>query len=610
MIRKYYVGFVLLLLLLLPYTHAGFVGNATIHAPAVLLSNNTGSLTTISLVITNGTGNVVISGPAIVGQSTVQSAQTAAMYAANYTNHDFSHYNFNYTISNAGNNVSGPSAGAAMTILAVSAFTGKKLRSDFTMTGTISSNGSIGEIGGVYDKVSAAKEAGLKLVLVPKVAPTNQEDELYLLVQTNFGIPLVQVANISQATTFVFNPNVTGISNETYYSFYRSYDVNAIPAANLTCTGFCNSTIFAELLNATFNLTKNSINTLNSNPKYANVSAQFGGILNQSIQIAHKGYDYTAADIAFLDYVNVYYFNGYSTNRASALNLLDNVQSFCGSLSAPQLTTNNYDYVINAELRQAWGNYTINATVSSYNSSQIDSDEILDELYLGAQANGWCTAANLVYNEASQSSGANVIPSNALKSIALDRLNRASLFGESLYLETAQQAYKANNYPVAILDADYAYSLENPAAINVSTSTGQLQNQSLAIAQNSTYSVWATEFAKESNFYVYESRLSSSNATLSKSYAQEAYVSAVLAQQISNDTKLISANLVPGTGLPQPISVGTPSTQKQLQDTQVIILVLIAIIIVLLVSNGILAAMLISRRNRNKAKPRRSRSRK
>ena len=73
------------------------------------------------------------------------------------------------------------------------------------MTGTILGNGSIGQIGGVYDKTGAGKKAGVTLVLVPKASKTTRRSELYLLVQTNFGIPLVQVANISQAAQFAFN---------------------------------------------------------------------------------------------------------------------------------------------------------------------------------------------------------------------------------------------------------------------------------------------------------------------------------------------------------------------------------------------------------------------
>lgn len=614
MLKRYIIGLAVLLLLLLPYSKAAIVGTASLRAPAVVLSNNTGSLTNISLTITGkGTGNVVILGPQIVGATTTQSAQIGATYAAAYTNHNFTQYNYTYDIEGAGENVSGPSAGAAMTMLAVSAFTGKPLRTDFTMTGTISANGSIGEIGGVYDKVGAAKNNGIKLVLVPKVQSTDPEDELYLLVQTNFGIPLVQVANISQAAYFAFS-NISGTANMTNYSFYRNYNVASLPVANLSCTGYCNETLFGDLLNATFNLTRTEIANLSANPKYASVSSQFGRILNQSVEIAGKGYDYTAADIAFLDYVNVFYFNGYSTNRVSALNLLDNVQSFCSSLSSPQLTTSNYDYVINAELRQTWGNFTINATVSAYNSSQIDSDQILDELYLGAQANGWCTAANLVYTEASLNNlnGTDVVPSSALKAVAASRISRASQYGDSLYFTTAEQAYKAANYPVAILDADYAYALTS-AASNTTRTTSQLNGLSSSIAKNSTYSVWATEFSKEALFYVYQSD-STANSTLSKSYAQEGYAAALLAQQISNDTKIIQKNLVPGvqpTVTINPGGAGQPagtSSQQSLQYNQIIILALIAIIIILLVINVILLSIITSnKQNKKTNKNRKSR---
>ena len=144
------------------------IGSASIRAPAVIITNNTGSLTNISVVVTSGNGFVNVTGPRIVGASTLESAYTAAMYASNYTDHNFSHYNFTYSILNAGDNVSGPSAGAAMTILAISAITNKQIRNDFTMTGAISPNGSIGEIGGVYDKAGAAKNNAMQFILVYK----------------------------------------------------------------------------------------------------------------------------------------------------------------------------------------------------------------------------------------------------------------------------------------------------------------------------------------------------------------------------------------------------------------------------------------------------------
>ncbi len=596
MFKQYILTLVLVSFLIgAAYSGAATVGTASIRAPAVILENNTGSLTNITLTISTGTGNVTVIGPSSVGSTTTDSAYTAAMYAANYTSHKFSNYNYVYNIQDAGDNVSGPSAGAAMTILALSAFENRPLRPNFTMTGTISPNGTIGEIGGVYDKVGAAKNAGMRLVLVPKVSPTDPEDELYLLVQTNFGIPLVQVANISQAAYFVFNGQINGIANQTTYNFYNDYKVGQLPNATINCTVSCNDSIFKLILNATFNLTRSDINRLNSNQKFSNISAQLGRVLNQSIGIANRGYLYTGADFAFLDYVNTFYFNGYPSSRASALTQLSGIQNLCTSLTPPPLTTSNYDYVISAELRQAWGNYTISSVISSYNTSQIESDQILDELYLGAQANGWCTAANLVYNEAgSQQNSTYLAPTDVLRGIALQRIDRAAPYGTTFYFATAQKAYNQNNYPLAILDADYAFALAN-ASSQYTLTIGQLNNLSIAVASNSTYGVWATEFAKEAQFYVAESGLAN-NATLSKSYAESGYAAALLAEQISNDTMTIRQNLVTA----QAPAISNSDIQRLMQYitySQELIFVLLALVVLLLIINVILIIIVINKIN-------------
>ncbi|HII09721.1 TPA: hypothetical protein HA310_01235, partial [Candidatus Micrarchaeota archaeon] len=302
MIRSSVLAIAVLLCLFAAFASSApaFVGSAVIRAPAVLISNNTGSLTNITLVVTKGNGTVSVIGPQTVASSTLQSARTAAIYASNYTNHVFQNYNFTYDIMDVGDNVSGPSAGAAMTMLAVSALTNRRLRSDFTMTGTILSNGSIGQIGGVYDKTGAAKSAGVDLVLVPKVPQTSNEDELYLLVQTNFGIPLVQVANVSQAAHFAFNSSISGLNNETTYSFIANYNLARLPAASINCSASCNYSTFGALQNSTAALTREEVNMLASNPKFSSIAMQLGSVLNQSVEIANRGYLYVGADFAFL----------------------------------------------------------------------------------------------------------------------------------------------------------------------------------------------------------------------------------------------------------------------------------------------------------------------
>lgn len=62
----------------------------------------------------------------------------------------------------------GPSAGVTMTTAIYSAVTGKAVRSDVAMTGEVTLRGRVLPIGGLKEKLLAAKEAGIEEVLVPK----------------------------------------------------------------------------------------------------------------------------------------------------------------------------------------------------------------------------------------------------------------------------------------------------------------------------------------------------------------------------------------------------------------------------------------------------------
>jgi len=62
----------------------------------------------------------------------------------------------------------GPSAGTAITIALYSLFTNKKIKNNFAITGEITLQGKVGEIGGLDLKILGGISAGVKSFIYPK----------------------------------------------------------------------------------------------------------------------------------------------------------------------------------------------------------------------------------------------------------------------------------------------------------------------------------------------------------------------------------------------------------------------------------------------------------
>jgi ATP-dependent Lon protease len=70
----------------------------------------------------------------------------------------------------------GPSAGVTMTTAIVSMLTGKLAKHDLAMTGEITLRGKVMPIGGVKEKVLAAKRAGIKTIILPEKNKNDLDD--------------------------------------------------------------------------------------------------------------------------------------------------------------------------------------------------------------------------------------------------------------------------------------------------------------------------------------------------------------------------------------------------------------------------------------------------
>ena len=89
----------------------------------------------------------------------------------------------------------GPSAGITMATAMYSAFTGKKVRADLAMTGEITLRGRVLPIGGLKEKLLAAKNAEIKTVLIPK---ENQRDIEELSSEITKGLEIIPVSRMEE----------------------------------------------------------------------------------------------------------------------------------------------------------------------------------------------------------------------------------------------------------------------------------------------------------------------------------------------------------------------------------------------------------------------------
>ena len=89
----------------------------------------------------------------------------------------------------------GPSAGITMATALLSAITERKVRASVAMTGEITLRGRVLPIGGLKEKILAAKNAGIKTVLVPK---KNEKDIEEISTEIKKGIEIVFVENMEQ----------------------------------------------------------------------------------------------------------------------------------------------------------------------------------------------------------------------------------------------------------------------------------------------------------------------------------------------------------------------------------------------------------------------------
>lgn len=255
-----------------------------------------GSLAYLTLQIREGSGSVFLDSYPATRIDTQVSARMANEIACDYSGIDCSKYDFFYTIQAGASSIGGPSAGSAITILTLSSLLDQPLKNNLAATGAISSGGIIMPVDGIKEKVLAAENENYDLVLVPRLAFSNENDKDFFNVSNdnsklyrsdfeNFSIEINEVTNLAEAFK-IATVNSYDFSDSPEINVPQEYAKRMKETADMLCLRSL------ELLNKTTNFNESQLSIAND-------------FLNSSIIAENNSQNYPRASFCYSANVNL-----------------------------------------------------------------------------------------------------------------------------------------------------------------------------------------------------------------------------------------------------------------------------------------------------------------
>ncbi|NLH48926.1 MAG: endopeptidase La [Myxococcales bacterium] len=165
-----------------------------------------GDILFIETTMMKGKGNLILTGQ--LGEVMQESAKAAMSYLRSRSEEfgidpkKFEEVDVHIHIPAGAIPKDGPSAGITLLAALASLFTGKRVNNDLAMTGEVTLRGQILPVGGIKEKVLAARRAGIKQVLLPE---KNRRDIEEIPEDIRKGLTLHFIGNVADALKYALS---------------------------------------------------------------------------------------------------------------------------------------------------------------------------------------------------------------------------------------------------------------------------------------------------------------------------------------------------------------------------------------------------------------------
>ncbi|MFA5745814.1 MAG: S16 family serine protease [archaeon] len=475
--------FVFIFLILMSTSIFAYLPKAQMKIFAVN-STNTGMDANLVIEIKPGTGKVFSNVNAQVGSTTQESERNAVNAAERINPEAKDKYDYFFEIQSVASSIDGPSAGAAMALLITSMLNDKDLSGKVSITGTITEDGYVGDVGGIAAKAKKANDVGIKLFMIPagsrRQAITNDSGNSQLVdlpeyAYTTWGLKVVEVETIEDIKKYAVMDianidinNTAAIEKDEYIPETIEYSVALTPMRGIVDKYLIDA-------NNILSRTEDSIN--NSKIKDSSIVQSLLSLVDyskeaitQAKKYSANNYMYTAANEAFLAKTYLITIDEIVNNPSimsedstiynlriqeveNKITLTENRSKFC--------SLDRLEWCISAKQRIVWAKNKIKNIKASPSATSAPVDKIMDYSY----ALAWIEIANDFLDAGMNNNSPNFVESSEFKDLAqkyivdieneIVLLDAAAAKDEDILrrLNAAKTNYEMGWYVTALYDA-------------------------------------------------------------------------------------------------------------------------------------------------------------